>query len=188
MLFSHFPDLRSWVTWCSQQLLGRWGPGAFHSSQSSPGAKVVRHALLPFISSPMLQFLGKKVAFDTQTSRGWWSWKKSQTSIWETCCTPHSGCNSCANWFRHCQAAGPSSIIRKFIFSFNNLWLLFPFTDGVTNYFIIEFFKTSYLLFGSISKTPTWLSLILMVGLPGKSPIGTISGSEAELVFIILRW
>lgn len=64
------------------------------------------------------------------------------------------------------------SIIRKCIFSFSNLWLLFPFTDGVTNYFIIGFLKTSYLLFGSISKMLTWLSLILMVGLPGEEPNG----------------
>lgn len=87
---------------------------------------------------------------------------------------PQLCCNSCVSVFSR-LAVGPPSIIRKFIFSFNNLWLLFPFTDGVTNYFIIGFFKTSYLLFGSISETPTWLSLILMVGLPGGEPDGEYS-------------
>ena len=70
----------------------------------------------------------------------------------------------------HFWAEGPPSIIGKFIFTFNNLQLLFPFTDGVANYFIMGFFKTSYLLFGAISKTPMCLSFILMVGLPGEKP------------------
>lgn len=69
---------------------------------------------------------------------------------------------------QHLWAAGLPSIIKRFIFSFTKLWLLFPFSDGVTNYFIIGFLKTSYHLFGSISKTLTWLSLILTVGLWGE--------------------
>lgn len=72
----------------------------------------------------------------------------------------------------HFWVVGSPSIIRKFIFSFNNLQLLFPFTDGVTNYFIIGFLKTSYFLFGSISKTSMCLSFISMVGYREKSPMG----------------
>lgn len=82
---------------------------------------------------------------------------------------------------------GPPSIIRKFIFSFNNLWLLFPFTDGVTNYIIIGFPKTSYLLFGSISKTQTWLSLILTVGLPEEKPNGRLFQHLKQILCLLFQ-
>lgn len=82
---------------------------------------------------------------------------------------------------------GPPSIIRKFIFSFNNLWLLFPFTDGVTNYFIIGFPKTSYLLFGSISNTQMWLSLILTVGLPGEKPNGRLFQHLKQILCLLFQ-
>lgn len=156
-----------WMGTCGPRLYGLASDPASHrldfsATHPSPGVKVATCHFIP--DTPVYR----------KTTESCSNFQRFR--IWEQ--QPKNLC-ACFRFVHHSYVryhtllgCRSPSIIRKCIFSFSNLWLLFPFTDGVTNYFIIGFLKTSYLLFGSISKTLTWLSLILMVGLPREEPNG----------------
>lgn len=114
-------------------------------------------------------------------------WKEFPSSSQETWVPAPTLSLTAVSGVRPFLALSIPSIIRKFIFSFNNLWWLFPFSDGVTNYFIIGFLKTSYLLFGSISRTPMWLSFILIVGLPGEKSNGGTFQDLKQILYLLFQ-